>query len=291
MEERTCFMIGMPSSGKTTYLVSLVNMLMFGERETLLKLKSRDQPDGMENIQKAIKDFNRFQPVERTIGAAEGWLELPLYDKQENKVCLRIPDLSGEIFRDLVDERRVKKDIAFHLQEADILLFFLNLDTVSEEQRISLSEESAMEIIEKDYESPVIEQGKAQLAKSEAQGEKPVTQTDLVELLQCVLYLSKKRAKVKFVISAWDSVEKRLSSDEQTPERCMKKFLPLFFQFLCSNPDRLDAEIWGVSAQGFDFSDQKELEERMTDNYGNHARVMMPGGKETHDLTQLLIAN
>lgn len=291
MEERTCFMIGMPSSGKTTYLVSLVNMLMFGERETLLKLKSCDQPDGMENIQKAIEDFNRFQPVERTIGATEGWIQLPLYDKQENRVCLRIPDLSGEIFRDLVDERRVKKDIALHLREADVLLFFLNFDTVSEEQRISLSEESAMEIIEKDYDSPVIEQGKAQIAKSEVQGNKPVTQTDLVELLQCVLHLSKKRIKVKFVISAWDSVEKRLSAEERTPERCMEKFLPLFFQFLRSNTNGVDAEIWGVSAQGFDFSDPKELEEQIADNWGNHARSITPYGKETHDLTRLLVMN
>jgi len=291
VEERTCFMIGMPSSGKTTYLVSLTSMLMFGEQETLLHLRSHDQPAGMENIQEEIENFNRFQPVGRTIGASEGWIELPLYDKQGNRICLRIPDLSGELFRDLVDERRLKKDIALHLQEADILLFFLNLDTISKERRIPLSEESAMEIIEKDYDKPIVEQGKAQLTKNEAQEEKPVTQTDLVELLQCILYLCKKRVKVKFIISAWDSMEKQLAPNERTPENCMEKSLSLFLQFLRSNPDRVDAEIWGVSAQGFDFSDQKELEERIMDDSGNHARVITPNGKETHDLTRLLVLN
>lgn len=291
VEERTCFMIGMPSSGKTTYLVSLTSMLMFGGKETALNLKSHDRPEGMENIQDAIEKFNKFQPVGRTISTAEGWIKLPLYDKQGNKICLRVPDLSGEIFRDLVNERRLKKDIAHHLREADILLFFLNIDTLSEERRIPLNEESTMALIEKEYDKSAVEQGKTQLAKSDAQDKKLVTQTDLVELLQCVLHLSKKRVRVKFIISAWDSLEKRLAPEERTPEKCMAKFLSLFLQFLRSNSERVIAEIWGVSAQGFDFSDQAELEKRMIDYLGNHARVIAPNGEESHDLTRLLAAN
>lgn len=288
MEEYTCFLIGMPASGKTTYLVSLTNMLMFGERETLLKLKSRDRPKGMENIQTEIKNFNQFQPVGRTIGVDEGWIELPLYDKQGNKVNLRIPDLSGEIFRDLVKERRLRKDIALHLQEADILLFFLNLDTISEEHLIPLDEDSAIGIIEKDYDKSVIEKGKAQIKDANAQEKKRVTQTDLVELLQCVLHLSKKRIRVKFILSAWDSIEKQLKLETCTPEKCMEKSLSLFFQFLRSNSGQVEDEIWGVSAQGFDFENQEERERRMMDDFGNHARVIMPDGGETHDLTRLL---
>ena len=291
VEERACFMIGMPSSGKTTYLVSLTSMLMFRERETALNLQSHDLPEGLNNIQNEIANFNKFQPVGRTIGTVEGWIELPLCNERGNKVCLRIPDLSGEIFRDLVHERVLKKEIALHLREADILLFFLNLDTISEERRIPLNEESAMEIIEKDYDASVIMEGKIQLAKSEMREEKPVTQTDLVELLQCVLYLSKKRVKVKFIISAWDSMEEQLPPDKQTPEDCMAKFLPLFLQFLRSNPERVDAEIWGVSAQGFDFSDQEERKKRIIDDCGNQAKVITPDGKETHDLTRLLVLN
>lgn len=291
VEERSCFMIGMPSSGKTTYLVSLTSMLMFGECETALNLQNHDLPEGLNNIQNEIANFNKFQPVGRTIGTTEDWIEIPLCDERGNKICLHIPDLSGEIFRDLVHERVLKKEIALHLREADILLFFLNIETISEELRIPLGEESAMELIEKDYDQPVIKQGKAQLAKSEPQEKKPVTQTDLVELLQCALHLSKKRVKVKFIISAWDSMEKQLPPDKRVPEDCMAKFLPLFLQFLHSNPERVDAEIWGVSAQGFDFSDQEEREKRMQDDCENYARLIMPDGEETHDLTRLLVLN
>ena len=48
VEERTCFMIGMPSSGKTTYLVSLANILISGEQTTLLSLKNSDTLEGIQ---------------------------------------------------------------------------------------------------------------------------------------------------------------------------------------------------------------------------------------------------
>lgn len=291
VEDRTCFMIGMPSSGKTTYLVSLANMLMMGEQETLLSLESCDSPEGMENIQKEIENFTRFQPVGRTLRTAGGWLKIPLLDGQGNKTWLRIPDLSGEVFMDLISERRLKKDIVAQLRTADILLFFLNLDTITEERRIPLGEESAMEIIEKDYGKEVIESGKERSVVADEEKKRLVTQTDLVELMQCVLYLAKRRLKVKFIISAWDSIERQLDPGDRTPEKCMEKFLPLFFQFFCSNSRQIDGQIWGVSAQGFDFSNPEELEKWKMDDIWEHARVITPAGGETHDLTTLLFSN
>lgn len=287
--ERTCFLIGMPSSGKTTYLVSLANMLIMGEHETLLSLKNCDNLEGMENIQNEIENFNRFQPVGRTLGTAGGWVKIPLLDSQGNKTWLRIPDLSGEVFRDLVTERRLKKDIASQLQIADSLLFFLNIDTITPNRRIPPGEESAIAIIEKDYEKGVVESGKAYTAETCVGKTRKVTQADIVELLQCVLYLIKNRIKVKFVVSAWDSVEKRLLPEDRIPQKCIEKFLPLLFQFLQTNLNRIDGEIWGVSAQGFDYTIQEELEKQIMDDVRNHARVITPNGEEIHDLTRLLL--
>lgn len=291
MENRTCFMIGMPSSGKTTYLVSLTNMLMFGEQKTLLTLKNCDIPEGLENIQDEIENFNKFRPVGRTLRSAGSWIELPLSDRRGDKVQLRIPDLSGEIFLDLVLERRLKKDIATHLREADALLFFLNINTMTKDQLIPVNGETAIGIIERGYEDSVLESAKALPGENGMQVGHQVTQSDLVELFQCVHYLANKRIRVKLIISAWDSIEKQLKPEHQTPEKYMEKSLPLLSQFLSSNPDRIDCEIWGVSAQGFDFSNQEELEKCLMDDIGNHARVITPEGQETHDLTRLLFLN
>lgn len=216
---------------------------------------------------------------------------MPLFDREGSKIWLRIPDLSGEIFMDLINERQLKKDISDQLKAADTILFFLNPDTITEDRRIPLGEKSAMEIVEKDYEKAVIESAKRQSEEISSEQKRQVTQADLVELLQCTLYLTKKRIKIKFIISAWDSVEKRLASEELTPEKCMEKMLPLVFQFLRSNPDRIDGEIWGVSAQGFDFTDPEELEQWKMYEIGERARAITPTGDETHDLTRLLILN
>lgn len=291
VEERTCFMIGMPSSGKTTYLVSLANMLISGEQTTLLSLKNSDTLEGMENIQKEIENFNRFQKVGRTFRTVGGWVKIPLFDGQGKKTWLRIPDLSGEIFVDLIWDRRLKKDDVTHLQSADMLLFFLNIDTITKDQRIPLGEKVALKIIEEKYSKEVIKSGKTRSAEIDTDRKKRVTQTDIVELLQCVLYLIRKRIRVKFVISAWDSIEKQLEPENQVPEKCMEKFLPLLFQFLRSNSDRIDGEIWGVSAQGFDFTNQEELEKWKMDDIWEHSRIITPAGEETHDLTRLLFMN
>lgn len=291
VEERTCFMIGMPSSGKTTYLVSLANMLISGEQTTLLSLKNSDTLEGMENIQTEIENFNRFQKVGRTFRTVGGWVKIPLFDEQGKKTWLRIPDLSGEVFVDLIWDRRLKKDVVTHLQAADMLLFFLNIDTMTKDQRIPLGEEVALGIIEEKYSEEVIKSGKVRSAEIETDRKKRVTQADIVELLQCVLYLTRKRISIKFVISAWDSIEKQLDPENQVPEECMEKFLPLLFQFLHSNLDRVDSEIWGVSAQGFDFTNQEELEKWKMDDIWEHSRVITPAGEETHDLTRLFFMN
>lgn len=289
VEERTCFMIGMPSSGKTTYLVSLANMLISGEQTTLLSLKNTDTLEGMENIQEEIENFNRFQKVGRTVRTVGGWVKIPLFDERGKRTWLRIPDLSGEVFVDLIRDRQLKKDVVAQLQIADTLLFFLNIDTMTKDQRIPLGEEVALGIIEETYSEEVIKSGKARSAEIDIDKKKRVTQADIVELLQCVLYLTRKRIRIKFVISAWDSIEKQLESENRVPKKCIEKYLPLLFQFLHSNLDQVDGEIWGVSAQGFDFTNQEELEKWKEDDIWEHSRVITPAGEETHDLTRLLL--
>ena len=90
---------------------------------------------------------------------------------------------------------------------------------------------------------------------------------------------------------AWDSVEKRLSPSDRTPVKCLKKILPLFSQFLQTNYDKIDGKIWGVSAQGFDFTNEDELKRWERDDIGSRVRVITPDNKEIRDLSCLLLLN
>lgn len=291
MEDCTCLMIGMPASGKTTYLASLVHMLTMNKTKTALHLDNADLPTGIEKIQQAIDNFTCFQPVGRTIETAEDWLEIRLYNNYEQSIKLHIPDLSGEIFRDLVKQRQIKKDFADSIQLADMLLFFINCDTISEERRISLKEESALQMIAKGYSKEIIQESKAYSIEGTLEKQAQITQSDLVELLQCVMFLAKKRSRINFVVSAWDSVEKRLSPSDRTPVKCLEKILPLFSQFLQTNYDKIDGKIWGVSAQGFDFTNEDELKRWERDDIGSRVRVITPDNKEIRDLSCLLLLN
>lgn len=67
MNKKRVFMIGMPSSGKTTYLASLCRLLLYGEEGIEWNLDTRDIPEGFENIRKMIKNLDSYREVGRTL--------------------------------------------------------------------------------------------------------------------------------------------------------------------------------------------------------------------------------
>ena len=47
-------MVGMPESGKTTYLVSLCRQVSMGSAYTILRMREEDIPTGLPNIENLI---------------------------------------------------------------------------------------------------------------------------------------------------------------------------------------------------------------------------------------------
>jgi len=75
------------------------------------------------------------------------------------------------------------------------------------------------------------------------------------------------------VISAWDVVEQ----PEKTPEEWLKEELPFLWQFLASNSQSFQVQVFGVSAQGGDLNDgarisllEKIPSERIKVKVGDH---------------------
>ena len=107
MDKKKVFMIGMPSSGKTTYLASLCRLLLYGGQETGWKLDVKDVPEGFERVQILIKNINSYKAVKRTYGLELNNVALSLYNQNQEWMQFVVPDSSGEIFRDLVYDRRI----------------------------------------------------------------------------------------------------------------------------------------------------------------------------------------
>lgn len=306
MDKKKVFMIGMPSSGKTTYLASLCRLLLYGGQETGWKLDVKDVPEGFERVQILIKNINSYKAVRRTYGLELNNVALSLYNQNQEWMQFVVPDSSGEIFRDLVYDRRIASNIMDHIVESDMLLFFINVNTMIWEERIKLGEKSAIkqlneeqgdkvtqsaeDIVEeyaRDRENEQIK-SKEQVKNKEKEQKKYNNQSALVELLQIIIYLVPHSLNIRFVISAWDLVEKEFKQDKVTPKEYIKIKLPLLYQYLEFNSKLIDYEIWGVSAQGGDFDDEDDLKKLQSNNGEDYICVVDSKADTSKDLTKLL---
>ena len=306
MDKKKVFMIGMPSSGKTTYLASLCRLLLYGGQETGWKLDVKDVPEGFERVQILIKNINSYKAVRRTYGLELNNVALSLYNQNQEWMQFVVPDSSGEIFRDLVYDRRIASNIMEQIVESDMLLFFINVNTMISEERIKLGEKSAIkqlneeqgdkvtqsaeDIVEeyaRDRENEQIK-SKEQVKNKEKEQKKYNNQSALVELLQIIIYLVPHSLNIRFVISAWDLVEKEFKQDKVTPKEYIKIKLPLLYQYLEFNSKLFDYEIWGVSAQGGDFDDEDDLKKLQSNDGEDYICVVDSKADTSKDLTKLL---
>ena len=112
----------------------------------------------------------------------------------------------------------------------------------------------------------------------------------MVELLQILLYYVKKKMTIKFVISAWDRVEKRQVGNKITPEEYLKNKFPFLYQCIIGNTERMEYEIFGVSALGAEYDDEEEMEklENSDVDIDTLVKIVMPDGTEYQDVSRLL---
>lgn len=304
MNKKKVFMIGMPSSGKTTYLASLCRLLLYGEQKTKWKLDIKDVPEGFDQIREFIKNLNSYKIVGRTQEVYD--IGLNLYNKNQEWMQFVVPDSSGEIFRDLVYDRRIASNIMDQIVESDLLLFFINVNTMISEERIRLGEKSAIKQLNEEQGDKAIQsakdkvkehtgdreneqiESKEQVKNKEEEQKKYNNQSALVELLQNIIYLVPHSLNIRFVISAWDLVEKEFKQDKVTPEEYIKLKLPLLYQYLVFNSKSIDYEVWGVSAQGGDFDDEDDLKKLQNNNGEYYVYVVDSKADTSKDLTKLL---
>ena len=279
MNKKRVFMIGLPSSGKTTYLASLCRLLLHGEQLTYWNLDINDLPEGYENIRNMIKNLDSYKEVGRTLGSIIYNIELKLYNQYQEGILFVVPDLSGEIYQNLVYDRRLPFNIIDQIVKSDVILFFINYNTMIPEERIKLNEETAIKKLnqEKGNDNPCIEIEESKAKKSA-----------LVELLQSIIYLVPHSLNIRFVVSAWDLVEKEFKKDKLTPEEYLKTKLPLLYQYLICNAETFNYEIWGVSAQGGDFGDEQDLQRLQSESSEKFVYVVDDKANISKDLTKLL---
>lgn len=275
--------MGLPGSGKTTFLAALWHVLDERSSETRLKLKGLSVDRTY--LHQITADWQKCSQVQRTKLEHEQVVNLSL-SSGTTEFELTVPDLSGEGFEQQLRDRRIGVEHHQNIQRATGLVLFVHA-RVKEGTRLSYSRQL----------SAVLDGAPSQCAGTDSAGgntqkpaiepwsiEKLPTQVALVELLQFALESVVRKVRLAVVISAWDLVEK--ASFTGTPQEYLKRELPLLRQFLDSNDDRLEHTVFGVSAQGGDIT----VEEQKTALLGFDDALkrikVLHGSESSQDITR-----
>lgn len=235
--------IGLPGSGKTTFLAALWHVLSDGSSATTLKLTklSGDRT----YLNQITKEWRECSQVPRTNLQSEQVVVLHLDGDGFGSFDLSIPDLAGEAFKQQLTDRRISRHHDAFVQAATGVMLFLHPDvrkgtqlTVARELEATLTgiqkgEPSASSAVPNTWSSEMLPH-----------------QAKLVELLQFLFERTQRRLRVAVVVSAWDLVE----SLGRPPHSVVSRELPLLQQFLETNDDLLEHAVFGVSAQGGDIT-------------------------------------
>lgn len=288
MNTKRYYMMGIPESGKTTFLVAFTFMLEDQTEGTRLHLNPSEPPEGMtKEFKEEMDHWGKFEPLTHTRVGQIHKMKYTLYDEKEERYILEIPDRYGEIFSNIVLNRYIEDETREEWLAADKILFFVNLKRMN----IGSQEELLTELPQEMQQ--LLKNGKESLEKKKNADKKFILpdQFMLVELLQMLQEIRKNGTFIKFIISAWDSLNlQSIDYEKQLPEIIFEKYLPFVYQFLKSNSNSIKAEFWGVSAQGSDLLNKEEIK-KMSQALDSMERVIVVDskGEVSHDLSKIFI--
>jgi Double-GTPase 1 len=271
--ESTQLVLGLPGSGKTTFLSALWYLVVWAEVPTSLRL---DRLHGnKEHLNRISSDWLSCRPVERTRIGSDTIVSMKLVSADgTERTDVYFPDMSGELFNLQWKERRCSRAHYELARAASGVLLFVHPGTVLEPVGI-------------DEVAPIVAEVGPHRGDDEEDAPSPwdadraPTQVKLVELLQFLVRepIALPHVRVAVVVSAWDLVASRAA----TPAAWLAARLPLLDQYLRGNPECYTARIYGISAQGGDLGRDGE---RLLSKPMPAERIVVVGDESrAHDLT------
>jgi hypothetical protein len=296
-------MVGLPLSGKTTFLAALTTVLESGEVDSKLRLEQLGQDDRWLN--RIRRSWSDCEEVPRNAMGPHEPAELNLIDIASSRlVNLEFPDLNGETFRDLWIHRTTSIEFKKLADEAKGIVLFIHPSNVVEPWQIKDQNEMVRAIGDGTDEdgnnepissTPVVsaathgaEADMLPEAANEAEWDPAdaPTQVQLVDALQHLnpIYPSTPLAKktIAVVVSAWDVVR----AQNQTPRQWLQRRLPLLYQLLESTVGIDGFRIFGVSATGGDL--KKDRDKLLQVERCKRIEVVGEGVSNVNDLTEPL---
>ncbi len=272
----TVLLLGLPDAGKTTFLAALWHVVHSKEVSGSLSLKTLE--GDRDHLNAICEKWRRFEQMERTHPSSEKFVRMRLIAGSNSPgVQLVVPDMAGDSFEGFLEGRQWPTEFDEFVQGVEGFLLFVHPDRVREPVTINETA-SALEALgggEVDAENHP-----TSVEPYEPRVMNP-TQVKLVDLIQLIAGRrpTPRSYRVAVIISAWDVVK----DTDESPERWLDERLPLLSQYLRTNDELLDMRIYGLSAQGGDLTDDRELLEEVLIP-SNRIKVV-EGEMVSHDIT------
>ena len=275
-------MVGLPGTGKTTFLAALWHVVYWRKVPDSMELV--ELPDIRDYLVNISDNWTNCKEQIHTPTATEKLIELKLRNPSDGfQAEVVFPDLSGEWFRMQWEDRHWSKAYDQLARDSKGALIFIHPKKVREPQSIT----QVMELCEvlAEGEEPgdeqAVEQGIGSAMGVDWKPEFAPTQVQLIDLLQFLLFSPCVRAtyRIAVVISAWDIV----SALQLEPIEWLRQRLPMLHQFLAANVGVLEAKVFGISAQGGDLTrDEGKLKNTVEPS---DRIVVQRGTISSHDIT------
>lgn len=272
--------LGLPGSGKTTFLAAFWHLVTSGEVNTKLSLVTLKAGESA-HLNEIATLWRKAKVQERTFHAGDRTVTMSLRAGADPVFQLSFPDLAGESFQQMWEGRNCSQEVAASLRSSGVLLF-IHADKIKPPGWIidDIEDAEAMGL--------TVEPGKpipwsARLAP---------TQVKLVDLLQSLqsAALDAGPRRVAIVLSAWD----KAADAGRQPDDYLAAHLPLLHQYLKHGLDKAwNVKVFGVSAQGgvYDEEGKPARHEaqriREMDVPSERISVVSVDGR-SHDLTEPL---
>lgn len=285
--------IGLPASGKTTFLAALWHLVEADELACRLKLDSYKGDLAYLNL--IAEAWRSFRKVPRTSQVGETDVTINLVDRETGAKGVAVfPDLAGETFDAQIEGRRCRPDFVDDLAEDDGILFFLSADLKGNslsiiELNAMLPPSSAADEPDKSLGARLNLTGdgvNVSTAPREWEPKLVPAQVRVVQLLSDLLRppFAHRRRRLAVIISAWDLAK----GMKLQPRAWLAAHMPLVDQFLRTNGDFFDHEVYGISAQGVSLEDTAGIDEASKLTPSRRIQIVGPDGTG-HDITMPLV--
>ena len=239
--------IGLPGSGKTTFLAALWHMVREEGAVTALKFHTMSQ-DNYEHLNALAKRWRKGNIQLRTQQGGMKKVVMRLKDTAGRSIEVTFPDVPGEEFSRMWEDREVDEATAETLVAEGIVLL-INGDRIQLPAWI-IERMAVAKVAGLPYDESEVVDWSPGLAP---------TQVQVVELLQMLMSdeLGVGPRRLAILLSVWDRAE----GEELAPEELLATKLPMLDQYLRNGRDPWTWRVWGLSAQGGMYEDPDKGEQ------------------------------